>query len=88
MIDSMKQESCRAYGTAVSGVVIHLNKIYSKRSQILTIHPGERVPCLVALIQFSALIIAWDFLYSFRPARENELCSEAFEKFHLESTEN
>ena len=31
------QESRRAYGTTVSGVVIHLNKIHLNHSQILTI---------------------------------------------------
>ena len=32
-----EQESRRAYGTAVSGVVIHLNKMSLDHSQILTI---------------------------------------------------
>ena len=34
-----QQEIRRAYGTTVSGVVIHLNLIHLNRSQILTIHP-------------------------------------------------
>ena len=32
-----KQESPRAYGTAVSGIVIHVNKILWNHSQIWTI---------------------------------------------------
>ena len=31
---NIKQGSCWAYGTAVSGLVIHLNKIYLNHSQI------------------------------------------------------
>ena len=41
-----EQESCRAYCTAVSRVVIHLNKIHLNDSQILTITQclNEKVP--------------------------------------------
>ena len=35
--NQLKQESRRAYGTAVSRVVIHLHKIHLNHNQILTI---------------------------------------------------